>query len=517
MADFQEYIIIFLIFLISTILFRQLFRTQKLPPGPLALPIIGHLHLLSPAPHKALHKLSMRYGPLFRVNFGSIPCIVASSPEIAKECLKTHEISFSNRPQIASISYLTYGSQDFAFAPYGPYWKFIKKLCMSKLLGGQTLDLLFPIRHSEVKNLIESFLMYANAGKSVNIREELMRTTNNVISGMIMSERCSGNDYEAVEVRKLIIEAAELCGQFNLSDLFWFCKNLDLQGFGKRLKKVRDKYDEMMKRIIEDHQEKRKAKEVSDDSVLPAVKDLLDILLDISEDQSSEFKLTEENIKAFILDVFTGGSDTSAIAVEWALAELINHPNIMEKVAQEIDFVVGKNRLVQESDIPKLPYLQAVVKESLRLHPPGGSFIVRESSEHCNIEGYHIPAKTRLLVNVWAIYRDPKYWENPLEFQPERFLTEDQGSLKGQFDVRGQHYHFLPFGSGRRGCPGISLALQVVQTSLAAMVQCFQWKVVDGKGNNGTIDMEEGKGATLPRAHPLVCVPVLRVNPLPPI
>lgn len=212
-------------------------------------------------------------------------------------------------------------------------------------------------------------------------------------------------------------------------------------------------------------------------------------------------------------DVFTGGSDTSAIAVEWALAELINHPNAMEKVAQEVDVVVGKNRLVDESDIPKLPYLQAVVKETLRLHPPGGPFILRESSEDCTIEGYHIPAKTRLLVNVWAISRDPKYWEHPLEFQPERFLTEE-GNLKGQFDVRGQHYYFLPFGSGRRGCPGISLALQVVQTSLAAMVQCFQWKV-DGKGN-GRTDMEEGKGATLPRAHPLVCVPVTRLNPLPP-
>ena len=211
-------------------------------------------------------------------------------------------------------------------------------------------------------------------------------------------------------------------------------------------------------------------------------------------------------------DVFTGGSDTSAIAVEWALAELINHPCVMENVAQEIDSVVGKGRLVEETDIPKLPYLQVVVKETLRLHPPGGPFILRESSEDCSIDGYHIPAKTRLLVNVYAISRDPKYWENPHDFQPQRFLIEEW-YLKGQYDIRGQNYHFLPFGSGRRGCPGISLALQVVQTSLAAMIQCFEWKV-DGK-EDGKIDMEEGKGATLPRAHPLVCVPVARLNPLP--
>ena len=124
MADVQGYIILLLIWLISTIFVRKLIRNRasnNLPPGPLALPIIGHLHLLSPAPHKALHKLSNRCGPLLHVYFGSISCVVASSPEIAKECLKTNEIFFSNPPQIVAINYLTYGSQDFAFAPYGPY------------------------------------------------------------------------------------------------------------------------------------------------------------------------------------------------------------------------------------------------------------------------------------------------------------------------------------------------------------------------------------------------------------
>ena len=179
----------------------------------------------------------------------------------------------------------------------------------------------------------------------------------------------------------------------------------------------------------------------------------------------------------------------------------------MEKARQEIDSVVGKNRLVEESDIINLPYLQAIVKETLRLHPTG-PLIVRESSKDCTIGGYDIPAGTRLFVNVWAIGRDPNHWENPLEFQPERFINED-GTLKSQMEVRGQHFYLLPFGSGRRGCPGTSLALWVVQTSLAAMIQCFEWKVRDG--DNGTVNMEEGAGLTLPRAHPLICVPVPRL------
>lgn len=303
MAEIQEYIIYFLIWLISTILIRAFFKnrsSKKLPPSPLALPIIGHLHLLAPIPHQALAKLSTRYGPLIHIYLGSVPCIVASSPEVSKELLKTHESSFSDRPQIAAVDYLTYGSQDFSFAPYGTYWKFMKKLCMSQLLGGQTLDLLQPVRRHEIKQFIELLARKAGDGKSVDIGMELIKMSNNVISVMIMSERCSGDEDEAVAVRKLIQETAELTGKFNLSDYIWFCKNLDLQGFGKRLKEVRDRFDEMMEKIIDEHQNKRRnSKEASKEGEV--VRDLLDILLDISEDGTSEIKLTRENIKAFIL------------------------------------------------------------------------------------------------------------------------------------------------------------------------------------------------------------------------
>ena len=204
------------------------------------------------------------------------------------------------------------------------------------------------------------------------------------------------------------------------------------------------------------------------------------------------------------------GTDTSALTTEWALAELINHPHVMERARQEINAVVGNSRILEESDLVNLPYLQAIVKETLRIHPTG-PMIVRESSESCTLWGYEIPAKTQLFVNVWAIGRDPNYWDNPLEFRPERFLSEE-GSGKSQLDVRGQHFHLIPFGSGRRGCPGTSLALQVVQTNLAAMIQCFEWKV---SGGNETVDMEEKPGLTLSRAHPLICVPVPWLNPFP--
>ncbi|OWM67192.1 cytochrome P450 93A3-like [Punica granatum] len=500
----QDSLMLFFIWLISIVLVRAFLRQNRtkfrLPPSPRFLPIIGHMHLLAPIPHQALHKLSMRYGPLIHIFIGSNPCVIASSPEVAKQILRTHELSFLNRPKMANPDYLTYGSADFTFAPYGPYWKFIKKLCMTQLLGGPTLEHLSPIRMEELKRFLKLMQRKAEEGEQVNVGTELMRLTNNIISRMALSQRCSDKEDEADKVRRLVREMTELAGKFNLSDSIWFCRNFDIQGFRKRLKDVRDRYDAMMERIIKEHLEARKEGNES------KKRDLLDMLLDIYEDPSSKMRLTRENIKAFIMNIFGAGTDTSSITVEWALAELINNPEVMEKAREEIELVVGKNRVVAESDIPNLPYLQAIIKETLRLHPTG-PLIVRESTEDCKINEYDIPARTRVFINVWALGRDPTHWESPLLFMPERFLNRLE---EGNLDIRGQSFQLLPFGSGRRSCPGASLALQVVQSTLGAMIQCFDWKV-----STGSVDMKEAPGLSLPRAHPILCLPVARLDPLP--
>ncbi|CAN1322449.1 Cytochrome P450 93A3 [Linum perenne] len=445
----------------------------------MSLPIIGHLHLLSPIPHQALYNLSLLHGPLFRISLGSVPCVVASSPETAREFLKTHDSSFSDKPVSSAVDYLTYGSSDFAFAPHGPYWKFMKRLCMSELLGGRVLDRTVPLRRDEIRRFVEGIWKSAEAKEPVEVGGELIRLTNNVVSRMVMSERCSGGgDKEVGEVRRVIEETGRLAGEFNIGDFVWWLKWLDLNGFGKRMKVVRERFDLMMERIITEHEEdamrrmrKKKISSMGEDD--GQVKDLLDLLLDISADETSDIKLTRHNIKAFILV----RTETSAITTDWAMAELLNNVEILHKLQEELDSVVGKSRLVEEWPL-----------------------IVRQSSEDCEVVGYKIPARTRLFVNVWAIGRDPSHWDDPLEFKPRRHV-----------EVKGQHFELLPFGSGRRGCPGITLALQMVHTSLAVMVQCFDWKVESDKG----IDMEEGVGLALPRANPLVCVPVARLHPFP--
>ncbi|PWA86053.1 cytochrome P450 (chloroplast) [Artemisia annua] len=279
MVEFHDYFSLCLICLIFTIfiwkLSKLLHANHRLPPSPFALPIIGHLHLLvlSPSPHRAFHKLSIRYGPVFRLYLGSTPCVVVSSPETAKEIFKTHDYAFLDKPHNSSVDCISYGASALIFAPYGSYWKFMKKIVMSQLLNTRTLDILLPVRNDEINRLIKCLSQKANDGRSVELGLDLVKMTNNVISRMLMGK-----------------------SKFNLSDHIWFCKNLDLQGFGKQSMDIHTRLDALLERVLREHLEARKQKKETGQ-----LRDLLDILLDISEDENMEMKLTTDSIKAFIL------------------------------------------------------------------------------------------------------------------------------------------------------------------------------------------------------------------------
>jgi len=191
----------------------------------------------------------------------------------------------------------------------------------------------------------------------------------------------------------------------------------------------------------------------------------------------------------------------------------MKNPSLVEEARKEIENVVGKNKVVEECDCRNLPYLQAIVKETFRLHPPV-PMINRICVAECKIENYVIPKNTLLFVNVWSMGRDPKHWEKPLEFRPERFLKVGEGGdSNGVMDVTGQSFELLPFGCGRRMCPGVSLVMQEVPALLGAIIQSFDFEVMDSKGqvlkgDDRVIDMNERPGLTAPRAQDLVCVPL---------
>ncbi|KAL6653230.1 hypothetical protein ACP70R_012155 [Stipagrostis hirtigluma subsp. patula] len=476
-------------------------KGRRLPPSPPGLPVIGHLHLLRPPVHRTFQELAARVGPLMHIRLGSTHCVVASSPEVASELIRSHEGSISERPVTAVARQFAYDAAGFAFAPYNTHWRFMKRLCMSELLGPRTVEQLRPVRRAGLVALLRSVLQQAPS-PVVDLTRELIRLSNTSILRMVAS---TAPGSVAEEAQELVKAVAELVGAFNVGDYIAACRGWDLQGLGRRAADVHRRFDALLEEMLR-HKEEARAARQHDGGV--GRQDLLDMLLDKAEDKAAEVKLTRDNIKAFIIDVVTAGSDTSAAMVEWMLAELMNHPEALRKVREEIDGVVGGERIAGEGDLARLPYLQAAYKETLRLHP-AAPIAHRQSTDEMVVAGYTVPAQAAVFINVWAIGRDPAFWEDPLAFRPERFLPG--GAAEG-LDPRGQHFQFMPFGSGRRGCPGMGLALQSVPAVLAALVQCFDWAVADG---GKTVDMEESDGLVCARKKPLLLRATPRLSPFP--
>ncbi|KAG2686990.1 hypothetical protein I3843_09G033600 [Carya illinoinensis] len=472
------------------------------PPSPPALPIIGHLHLIGSVLPKSFQTLARQYGPLMQIRMGASTCVVVSDAVLAKEIFKTHDVTFSSRPEFGSSEYFIYRGSRFVMAQYGDYWRFMKKLCMTRLLAVPQMDSTIDIREEEIEKLVERVTESTRDGNPCDLSRQLTILTNNIACRMAMSARCSGSCNEAEEIHELVKLCLQLAGKLSVGDVLGPLKMLDFSGNGKKLVTALQRFDVLVERIIKEHELK-----VIDggDGASDQKKDLLDILLETYRDATAEVKITRKDVKSFLLDLFMAGTDTSSAAMQWAMGELMNNPKAFKKLREEINSVVGPNKLVKESDMPNLPYLRAVIKETLRLHP-SAPLIIRECAEDCQVNGSIVKAKTRVLVNVYAIMRDPVSWKDPDEFIPERFL-ESSGERIGehQMEYKGQNFRYLPFGSGRRGCPGASLAMLMMHPAIAALVQRFDWKLKDGREK---VDLTQGSGFAAEMATPLVCYPI---------
>ncbi|KAK7285534.1 hypothetical protein RJT34_20308 [Clitoria ternatea] len=469
--------------------------TLKPPPSPPTLPIIGHLHLVGSVIPKSFQSLARCYGPLVQLRLGASTCLVVSNAQVAKQVLKTHDLNFCYRPQFGSSEYFLYKGSYFITAPYGTYWRFMKKLCVTQLLSCSQLGRFVHVREEEIKKLLKTLLLCSAEDRALDLSLELTALTNNIMCRMAMSTTCFDRVNDAEEIHGLVREFLHVGAKLSMGEVFGPLGKLDLFGYGKRLAKIVGKFDQILERILEEHEGK------TTEGCQGQTGDMMDILLQVYRDPNAEVKLTKNDIKAFFLDIFLAGTDTSSVALQWSMAEIMNNPKVSKKLRAEIDAVVGSNRLVSESDITNLPYLQAVVKEVLRLHPTA-PFALRQSAEDCKINGYDVKGQTRTLINVYAIMRDPEAWVNPEEFIPERF-SEDSDRIKGD------DFRYLPFGFGRRGCPGSSFALAVIQVTVASLLQCFQWKIKEGD----KVNMEEGSSFSAGLAKPLVCYPVTCFNP----
>ncbi|PIA38171.1 hypothetical protein AQUCO_02800075v1 [Aquilegia coerulea] len=466
---------------------------SKLPPQPWKLPIIGHLHHLLGLPHHILRNLAQKYGPLMLLQLGEVHAIIVSSPKVAREILKTHDIEFADRPALLAGKIMSYDFVGVLFSPYGQYWRQLRKICSQELLSTKKVQSLWSIREEEVSNLIEK--ISSEAGFPVNISQKLNSLANDIISRAAFGKKCKDKD----AFISLMLAVLRLGGGFEFVDFFPSLKFLHgISGTKIKLQNMHQKIDKILEDIIDDHRENRVRIESKEGEY---EEDLVDVLLRIQNDSDLATPLENNNIKAVLLDIFFGGSDTAAITMAWALSELMRNPRVMVKAQTEVRHVFNGKRKVEQSDINELDYLRLVIKETLRLHPPTPLLPPRENREKCEIEGYEIPRKTKVIVNIWAIGRDPKFWSNAEEFIPERF--EDHS-----IDFRGANFEYIPFGAGKRICPGMSFGLANVEHGLAQLLYHFDWDLPDGV-KPAELDMTEVFGATVNRRVNLKLIPTL--------
>ncbi|XP_062008754.1 trimethyltridecatetraene synthase-like [Rosa rugosa] len=468
-------------------------RKLNLPPGPKPWPIIGNLNLIGNLPHRSIHDLSQKYGPIMHLKFGSFPVVVGSSVEMAKAFLKTHDVTFAGRPKIAAGKYTTYNYSDITWSPYGPYWRQARKMCIMELFSNKRLESYEYIRREEISALLRG--LYESSNTNILLKDHLSNVSLNVISRMVLGKKYTDKSKDAIvspdEFKKMIDELFLLSGVLNIGDSIPWLDFLDLQGYIKRMKALSKKLDRFLEHVLDEHIENKKAKDF-------VATDMVDVLLQLADDPNLEVKLERHGVKAFTQDLIAGGTESSAVTVEWAISELLKKPEIFKKATEELDRVIGRERWVEEKDIVDLPFIDAIAKETMRLHPVAPMLVPRLAREDCQVAGYDIPKGTRILVSVWTIGRDPTLWDNPDEFCPERFIGRD-------IDVKGQDFELLPFGSGRRMCPGYSLGIKVIHSSLANLLHGFTWRLPDGMKKED-LNMEEIFGLSTPKKFPLVAV-----------
>lgn len=483
----------FLILILSYFLFQRL--RFKLPPGPRPLPIVGNLYDIKPIRFRCYAEWAEKYGPIISVWFGSTLNVIVSNSELAKEVLKEHDQQLADRHRSRSAAKFSMDGKDLIWADYGPHYVKVRKVCTLELFSPKRLEGLRPIREDEVTAMVESIFKDCtnnpeNDGKSLLLRKYLGAVAFNNITRLAFGKRFVNSegimDEQGLEFKAIVANGLKLGASLAMSEhipwLRWMFP-LEEGAFAKH----GARRDRLTRAIMEEHTLARQKSG-------GAKQHFVDALLTLKD----QYDLSEETIIGLLWDMITAGMDTTAISVEWAMAELIKNPRVQQKAQEELDRVIGYERVLTEPDISNLPYLQSIAKEAMRLHPPTPLMLPHRANANVKIGGYDIPKGSNVHVNVWAVARDPKVWVNPMDFRPERFLEND-------VDMKGHDFRLLPFGAGRRVCPGAQLGINLVTSMLGHLLHHFTWVPSPGVKPED-IDMSENPGLVAYMKTPLQAI-----------
>ncbi|CAF2035239.1 unnamed protein product [Brassica napus] len=501
MVTLLSFILLILFLVFFSLIYTKNIKDSKqnLPPSPPKLPFIGNLHQLQGLLHRRLLDLSKKHGPVMLLHLGFVPVLVVSSSEAAEEVLKTHDLECCTRPKALGMQTFSRNGKDIGFASYGEEWRELRKLAVLEFFNAKKVQSFRYIREEEndltIKKLTESALKHS----PVDLSKTFFSLTASIVFRSAFGQNYFENKWISKEkIEELMFEALANMS-FKFSDFFpvggigWFIDFV--LGEHKRLRNVFLEVDSFVRKVADDHKH---------GVTTPDRPDIVDVMLDMIEkqEQDESFTLTTDHLHGVISDLFLAGVDTSSIIMIWAMAELIRNPRVMKKAQEEIrtSIRIKPEERLAEEDLDKAHYLKLVVKETLRLHPAAPLLLPRETMSPIKIQGYDIPPKTLLIVNAWAIGQDPKHWMNPEEFIPERFMD-------CPVDYKGHSFEMLPFGSGRRMCPGMAFGIATVELGLLNLLYFFDWKLPEeSKG----MDMEESGDVTIVKKSPLELVPILR-------
>uniref|UniRef100_A0A7N0V7C3 Cytochrome P450 n=1 Tax=Kalanchoe fedtschenkoi TaxID=63787 RepID=A0A7N0V7C3_KALFE len=473
-------------------------RASKLPPGPWGLPVIGSLHRLGAKPHQSLAQLAGRHGPIMSLKLGQVTAVVISSAPAARLVLQKQDHSFANRAIPDSISACGHDEVSVVWRPVSPRWRELRRICVSEIFSCHKMEACGGLRRDKVHQMVRDVSRIAALGEPVLIGEAAFRTMLSLISCMVLSvDVADGNSKAAAEFKKSFSGILELAGVPNSVDYFPWLRMIDPQRIRARMAAHFEKILRFTDSMIDERMRQKKLDQ--EQGSVSENRDVLDTLVDIL---LHEHSLTKKEANHLMLELFVAGTDTTSSTVEWAMSEALRSPRILSRAKAELVQVTGKGGRVEEKDIPRLPYLQAIVKETMRMHPPAPLLVPRTTLAQVDLGGFTIPKGAQIMVNVWAIGRDPGTWDSPERFEPERFLGSDVDMRGG-----GGRFELVPFGGGRRMCPGIPLASRMIHLMLGSLIHSFDWKL-EGGAKMEDIDMDDKFGLSLQKARPLRAVPL---------
>ncbi|CAA7021789.1 unnamed protein product [Microthlaspi erraticum] len=488
------YIVGALVFFASILIAKNMRKSGKnLPPGPPTLPIIGNLHQLGSHPHRSMFEWSKQYGSLMSLKLGSVSAVVASTPETVKDVLKTFDAYCCSRPYLTYPARITYNLNDLVFSPYNKYWREVRKMTVVELYTAKRVQSFRHVREEEVASFVDFIKECASLENPINFNQMFLKLSVSVICRVGFGINLKGSKLEDT-YDQIIVQTTEVFGTFAAADYFPVIGRIidRITGLHGKCEKVFKVMDSFFDQAIEHHLEDESVKD-----------DIIDLLLKMEKQKTGlgDFQLTRNHTKGILQNVLIAGIDTSAQAMTWVMTHLIANPRVMKKVQAEVREVIQNKENIVEDDIERLEYLKMVIKESFRLSPLVPLLVPRVASKDVKIAGYDIPKYTWIHVNLYAVHMNPSVWKDPEAFIPERFMDN-------QIDYKGGNFELLPFGSGRRMCPGMGMAMAFVHLTLINLLYRFDWKLPDGmKAEN--VDLEESFALVCPKKVPLQLVPVL--------